>query len=80
MEYFDVVVVGGAIVGSSAAYFLSTHPGFTGSVLVLEPDPTYAWCATTRSLASVRQQFSTPGNIRMSQFATDFIRHVDEHL
>lgn len=80
MEYFDVVVVGGAVVGSSAAYFLSTHPGFTGSVLVLEPDPTYAWCATTRSLASVRQQFSTPGNIRMSQFATDFIRHVDEHL
>ncbi|MEO7941000.1 MAG: FAD-binding oxidoreductase [Burkholderiaceae bacterium] len=80
MDHFDVVIVGGAVVGSAAAYFLSTHAGFRGSVLVLEPDPTYAWCATTRSLASIRHQFSTPGNIRMSQFATDFVRHIDQHL
>jgi len=80
MEHFDVVIVGGAVVGSAAAYFLSAHAGFKGLVLVLEPDPTYAWCATTRSLASIRHQFLTPGNIRMSQFATDFIRRVDEHL
>ncbi len=80
MEHVDVVIVGGAAVGSAAAYFLSAHPGFTGSVLVLEPDPSYVWCATTRSLASVRHQFSTPGNIRMSQFATDFIRGIAEHL
>ncbi len=80
MEHYDVVIVGGAAVGSAAAYFLSAHPGFSGSVLVLEPDPTYAFCATTRSLASIRHQFSTPGNIRMSQFATDFIRRIDEHL
>lgn len=80
MERFDVVIIGGAAVGSAAAYFLSAHAGFGGSVLVLEPDPTYTWCATTRSLASVRHQFSTPGNIRMSQFATDFIRHIGELL
>ncbi|MEZ5638751.1 MAG: FAD-binding oxidoreductase [Burkholderiaceae bacterium] len=80
MPRFDVVIVGGAAVGSATAYFLSAHPGFRGSVLVLEPDPTYTWCATTRSLASVRHQFSTPGNIRMSQFATEFIRHIGEHL
>lgn len=80
MERFDVVIIGGAAVGSAAAYFLSAHAGFRGSVLVLEPDPAYTWCATTRSLASIRHQFSTPGNIRMSQFATDFIRHIDQHL
>jgi glycine/D-amino acid oxidase-like deaminating enzyme len=80
MERFDVVIIGGAAIGSAAAYFLSAHAGFQGSVLVLEPDPTYTWCATTRSLASVRHQFSTPGNIRMSQFATDFICHIAEHL
>jgi len=80
MDHFDVVIVGGAAVGSAAAHFLSAHAGFSGSVLVLEADPTYTWCATTRSLASVRHQFSTPGNIRMSQFATDFIRHIDAHL
>ncbi len=66
--------------GSAAAHFLSAHPGFTGSVLVLEADPSYQSCATTRSLASIRHQFSTPGNIRMSQFGTDFIRDVGTHL
>lgn len=80
MQRFDVVIIGGAVVGSAAAYFLSAHAGFTGSVLVLEPDPTYTWCATTRSLASVRHQFSTPGNIRMSQFATQFIRGIGTTL
>ncbi len=80
MESFDVVICGGAVIGSAAAYFLSAHPGFTGSVLVLESDPTYQSCATTRSLASIRHQFSTPGNIRMSQFGTDFIRDVGAHL
>jgi len=80
MERFDVVIIGGAAVGSAAAYFLSAHAGFRGSVLVLEPDTTYTWCATTRSLASVRHQFSTPGNIRMSQFATGFIRRIGEFL
>lgn len=77
----DVVIVGGAAIGSSAAYFLSAHAGFRGaSVLVLEQDPSYAWCATTRSVASIRHQFSTPGNIRMSQFGTDFIRDGARHL
>lgn len=73
-ESFDVVIVGGAVVGSAAAYFLSTHSGFDGSLLVIERDPSYSRCATTRSLASIRHQFSTPENIRMSMFGTAFMR------
>lgn len=80
MAGFDVVIVGGAAVGSACAYFLSAHPGFTGTVLVLEADPSYRWCATTRSVASIRHQFSTPGNIRMSQFGTRFVRDIARHL
>lgn len=80
MEHFDVVIAGGAVVGSAAAYFLSAHPGFKGSVLVLEADPSYASCATTRSLASIRHQFSTPGNIRMSQFGSGFFEQAGERL
>ena len=80
MDSYDVVVVGGAAIGSAAAYFLGADPGFKGSVLVLEQDPSYAWCATTRSVASIRHQFSTPGNIRMSQFGTQFIRNVAQLL
>ncbi len=56
MDCYDVVIVGGAAVGSAAAYFLGAHAGFGGSVLVLEQDPSYARCATTRSVASIRQK------------------------
>jgi glycine/D-amino acid oxidase-like deaminating enzyme len=78
--HFDVVIVGGAVTGSAAAYFLGAEPAFSGSVLVLERDFGYANCATTRSAASIRHQFSTPENIRMSMFGTSFLRQVDEHL
>ena len=80
MDSYDVVIVGGAAVGSAAAYFLGADAAFGGSVLVLEQDPSYTWCATTRSVASIRHQFSTPGNIRMSQFGTAFVRDLPHLL
>jgi len=76
-ESFDVVVVGGAVVGSAAAYFLAAEPAFGGSVLVLERDMSFRDCATARSLASIRHQFSTPENVRMSMFGTHFLRRPE---
>ena len=76
MSSYDVVIVGGAAVGSSVAYFLTHDLGFTGSVAVIERDPTYARAATTLSAASIRQQFSTPENIRMSAFGVAFFRDL----
>ena len=75
-ERFDVVIVGGAAIGSATAYFLTHDLGFDGSVAVVERDPTYAHAATTRSAASIRQQFSTPENIRMSAFGVAFFRDL----
>jgi len=75
-QTFDVVIVGGAAVGSAVAYFLTHDLGFTGSVAIIERDPTYAQAATTLSAASIRQQFSTPENIRMSGFGMSFFRDL----
>jgi glycine/D-amino acid oxidase-like deaminating enzyme len=74
---FDVVIVGGAVIGSAAAYFLMAQPGFTGRVLVVERDMSFSACATARSLASIRHQFSTPENIRISMFGSQFLRHPE---
>src|SRR5437588_110911 len=75
-ESYDIVIVGGAAVGSSIAYFLTHDLDFSGSIAVIERDLTYARAATTLSAASIRQQFSTPENIRMSQFGIAFFREL----
>lgn len=79
-QSYDVVIAGGGVMGCAIAYFLGADPTFGGSVLVVERDPSYANCATTRSWGGIRQQFSTPENVRMSLFAADFIRQAGAHL
>src|SRR5579863_9700546 len=74
MPRVDVLIAGGGAVGSATAYFLTQQPGFSGTVLVAEPDPTYQLAASTRSAASIRRQFSTPLNIEMSAFGMEFLR------
>ncbi len=79
-ERFDVVIAGGAVMGSAVAYFLGADPDFDGSVLVVEPDPSYGACATTRSWGGIRQQFSTPENVRMGLFGAAFVKGAAETL
>lgn len=79
-DSFDTVIVGGAVVGSAVACFLSQAAGPGHRVLLIERDMSFRDCATTRSLASIRHQFSTPENVRISQFGTQFFRQVAEVL
>ncbi len=76
----DVVIAGGAVMGSAVAYFLAADPAFDGRVLVVEPDPGYGACATTRSWGGIRQQFSTPENVRMSLYGAAFVKRAAETL
>ncbi|MBL0929965.1 MAG: FAD-binding oxidoreductase [Alphaproteobacteria bacterium] len=79
-EVFDVVVAGGAAIGSSLAYHLAADPGFKGRILVLEPDPGYERAASARSAASIRQQFSAPVNVKLSLYGIDFLRDLGTRL
>jgi FAD-dependent oxidoreductase domain-containing protein 1 len=80
MQSCDVVIIGGGVIGSAIAYFLAGRTDFKGSITVIERDPTYEAAATPRSAGGVRQQFSTPENIRMSMFGAAFIKEAGEHL
>lgn len=77
---YDVVIVGGAVIGSSVAYFLSMNPDFKGSVLVVEKDSKYEFCATTLSTSAIRQQYSNPINVKISQYGVDFIRNFHQNV
>lgn len=77
---YDVVIVGGAMYGSSVSWFLSNNPDFDGSILVVERDPTYEFTSTTRTNSCIRQQFSNEINVRVSQFGAKFIKNFREFM
>jgi len=66
--------------GSAAAYFLMQDESFKGTVLVFEPDPSYAYSATARSAAAIRQQFNVPVNVQLSSFSYQFFKGVNQIL
>ncbi len=72
---YDVVIIGGAIFGSSVAWWLTQMAGFDGKVLVVERDPTYEYAATSHTNSCIRQQFTAAINIKVSQFGVEFIKN-----
>ncbi len=70
-----IVIIGGGVIGSAIAYFLTLQqPGC--EVVVVERDPTYARASSALSASSIRQQFSTDINIQISAFGIGFLRNV----
>ena len=76
---FDVVVIGGAVMGASCAFWLTRmQPGL--KVMVVEQDTSFARASTALSVASIRSQFSTAVNVAISRFGIDFIRDFQGSL
>lgn len=71
---YDVVIVGGAMIGSAVAWWTAQDPAFHGRILVVERDPSFEFASTSHTNSCIRQQFGAEINVRISQFGAAFIR------
>ena len=78
-----VIIIGGGAIGSSIARYL-TRPEFQAvrrcQVTVIERDFSYARASSALSASSIRQQFSTPINLAISQYGITLLRHAAREL
>jgi len=72
-----IVIIGGGIVGISAAYYLAQRGG--KNVTLLERD-LLAQASTGLCVGGIRQQFSHPANILLSQHTIRLLQHFENEF
>ncbi len=76
---FDVAIIGAGIQGASIAWWLlRLDPALR--VALIERDTGFSQASSQRSASSIRQQFSHPINIQLSQFGLQFLREASSLL
>jgi len=79
-QSYDIILMGGAMYGSSIAWWLSRDPAFDGSILLVERDLSFEFAATSHTNSCIRQQFSNTTNIQISQFGAEFINNFQSYF
>lgn len=74
----SVVIIGGGVMGASAAYHLAQRG--IKDVVLLEKDEFFGQGATGRCAGGVRYQFGTEVNIRLSQASLPMLERFPEEL
>lgn len=76
---YDVLIVGGGVMGCATAYYLlQADPTLT--VVILEMDATYAKASTPLSDGNTRIQFNIKENIQMSQYGLEILKTFAEAM
>ena len=75
----DVVVIGGGVIGSSAAWRLR-QDGFTGRIVVIERDRSYARSSSFLAMGGIRQQFGSAVCVQMVQHSVALWREFDTRM
>jgi FAD-dependent oxidoreductase domain-containing protein 1 len=78
-QCYDVIIVGGGIMGSTTAFYLTRKdPGL--KVVVIERDLAYSRASTTLSMVNARIQFSLKQNVQISQYAFDVLERFEDDM
>jgi sarcosine oxidase subunit beta len=72
----EIVIIGGGVVGASAAYHLTERGA--ADVVILERESRLGLGSTGKATGGVRAQFETDINIKMSLYSIDFFRRFNE--
>ncbi len=76
---YDVVIIGGGIMGSATAYnLMRISPGVKAAVI--EMDPSYSRASTTLSMSNARIQFSFRPNVQISQYAFEVLENFEQEM
>ncbi|RPI79008.1 MAG: FAD-binding oxidoreductase [Desulfobacteraceae bacterium] len=78
-DSYDVIIVGGGIMGCAIAYYLS-HFDQKLKMAVIERDPTYTYASSTLSMANIRIQFSLKQNVQVSLYAFERLEKFGEEM
>lgn len=73
---YDVVIIGGGIIGMATANYLSQ----SGISLAVVERKFLGSGSTGRCIGGIRQQFSTPASIRLMQESIDLFEQMEEEL
>jgi glycine/D-amino acid oxidase-like deaminating enzyme len=76
---YDIIIVGGGIMGSSTAYHLMKNDDRL-NLAVVERDPTYELASTTLSMVNARIQFSLKQNVQISKYAFEVLDQFEEEM
>jgi len=74
----DIIIIGGGVMGASAAYHLAKRGA--KNIVLLEKESHFGTGATGRCAGGVRYQFSTEINVTLSIHSLPMIEHFKEEL
>lgn len=76
----DIIIIGGGVMGASAAYHLARRIGTSQTIVLLEKERFFGTGATGRCAGGVRYQFSTEINVKLSIESLPMIERFKEEL